>query len=303
MSTTRNRTIHFFDLNAVYYDAQDRKLEHAADVGALFAKLRTLKYSRSSDSGIVSVWGEDLIATVDVPSPDFIAGRFSKVRTTNLPGLVSEQDGYRRVRLRPGEGLYEASHFVYFPATQVVAMEFNPHAPQGRLFGNYLKQLAAKHNLMIDDVKLVIKIDPNTVARLRSMGVITAIEASVSNSVSAAIRHSGGISQALKGTAAAIKQPYIAHVSFSRERPRREGPRGFTTAVKEEVIELLTESGDILTSLKVKVEPSGGGEPQLIDLKQDRFSVKLPIEVDDGTLSSHDLYAKIVHYYQDSGIS
>ena len=302
MITTRNRRIHFFDLKAVYYDSQDRKAEHEADVLPLFAKLQTLRYSRASDSAIVSVWGDDLIASIDVPAPDFIAGRFSKVRTTNLPGLVSEK-GYRRVRLRRGEGLYEPSHFVYFPSTRVMAMEFNVHAPQGRLFGHYLKQLATTHNLMIDDIKLVVKVDPNTIARLRSLGVLTKIEASVSNTVSSAIRHSGGITQALKGAAGAFKQPYIAEIALSRERPRRQGPRGFGPEVKEEVIELMTESGDILTSLKVKVEPPGGGEAIWVDLKQDRFSTSLPIRVEDGTLDSRDLYAQIVKYYQDSGIS
>lgn len=302
MTNTRKRRIHFFDLKAIYYDSQDRNKEHVADVDPLFAKLQGLKYQRGgSESAIISIWGDEMLGAVDVPSTDFVAGRFLKMRRTGLPGVVSAT-GYRRVLLVDDEGLYEAAHFVYFRKSRIMAMEFNAYAPQARMFGLYLKRLAQAHHLQIDDLNLEVKVDPDTIARLRALGPITSIQASVASTQASTIRHAGGIAAALRGTAGVFKHAFNAEVVLSRERPRKDAPRGFSQEAKREVIELWTESGEVLTSLKVKVEPEDGGEPQLIDFKRDRFSAQLEIALTEGTLNTGDLFAKIVKYYEDSGI-
>lgn len=302
MPDTKNRRIHFFDVRATAYDPQDRKAQQAVDVDPLFAKLQTLKYQRGgADSSVVKIWGEEMVGAVDIPTIDFVAGRFSKVRRTGLPGVVSPQ-GYRRIRLADDEGLYEASHFVYFRRSRILAMEFNAHAPQARLFSHYLKKLAHVHTLAIDDVELVIKVDPDTIGRLRHLGPITQIQAAVASTQAQALRNTGRVSQALKATAGVMDRSFNAEVTLTRERPRKHSPRGFDDEMKRDVIELWTETGDILTSLKVKAEPVDGGEPVLVDFKRDRFSAQIEVDLVDGTLDSGDLYAKIIKHFGDSGI-
>jgi len=221
------------------------------------------------------------------------------MRTKGLPGIVSPA-GFKRMILSGDESLYEASHWVYFRKSRIVAMEFNAHAPQARMFAIYLKKMAQSHNLPIDDVQLIVKVDPDTVERLRRLGPITEIQAAVYSSQAASIRQSGGIAQALRSTAQAMVQSFKAEVTFSRERPAKNRPRGFGREIKEQVIELWTESGDVLTSLKVRAEPPGGGEPVLVDFKRDRFSTRLPVALADGTVSSGDIYASIIKYFEDS---
>ena len=300
---TKGRTIHFFDVDAHYYDASDRKLTHPADVDALFAKLLSLKHEKGvQDSSIASFWALEALAAVDISSVDFVAGRFMRVRRDALPGLLKGAQ-FMRIKLNDDEFIYETSHFVYFRKSKIIAIEYNQYAPHAKHFAEYLKIISRTHSLQIDDVKLPIKVDPDTVARLMRMGLITEYQASVFSTQADQIRHAGSLATSLRAAAKTLDFDYVASVKFARERPGKNRPRGFGEEFKLEVVELWTETGSFLSSLKVWVEPPGGGKPQMIDFKRDRFSTSLEIALtDERSVDTGDAYAKIVKYYEDSQI-
>ncbi|MFN4251454.1 hypothetical protein [Deinococcus sp.] len=303
MTTTVNRRIHFFDVEALQFDPQDPSISTPADVDALFTHIQSLRYARGTPGGsVLTIWNTEVVATVDHVDPNFITGHFSKVRADRLPGIVSPANGYQRIALGVDEALYEAAHYVYFRNSRILALEYNEHAPHAKIFAEYLGKIAHRAVLPIDHLSLPIKVDPNTVQRLRDMGVVTQVEASIYTTQLQALTLSSGIAQALRATASAVRTNIKASVKLARERPAKERPRGLGAEMKTDVIDLWTETGDVLTSLKVWVEPAGGGSPVPIDFKRDRFSTSLPVLVSNGGIDSGDIYAKIVKYFNDSGM-
>lgn len=92
----------------------------------------SLRYHRQSD-------GDDHYAIAEEANfaeVKAIRGLFGVKRNKNLPQLENESGQYEDLPLKDGEGLAELSHFVYFPKSAVIGIEYNHYAPRiGKLSG------------------------------------------------------------------------------------------------------------------------------------------------------------------------
>nr|WP_158679898.1 hypothetical protein [Deinococcus sp. NW-56] len=253
------------------------------------------------NSSFHEFWGQAMVVAVDLNDDEKVYGRSAKMRRDALPGLLSA-GRFGRIKIGDDDYLHETSHWVFFKRSRTLAIEYNQHAPSYRYLQKYLDDMARALHVPIDDLQVKILLEEDTVQRLMQEGPATVIEVAAHSDEAKLLPRTNSLSRALRGVVEGNRRDqFKATVMWSRERPKKDGVRGLRDSYKEQALELLQSSRDLLETLRVTVEPSLGAKPKKIDLLRDRFVAKIEVEMTpERSVDSDDTYAKIVDHYNNS---
>lgn len=101
-----------------------------------------------------------------------ITGKISNVRMSSLPAVECKGSS-RELPIGDDEGIEEPSHFVYFPDTKILAMEYNHYGPRSGMLGAYI---GAKGNPLVTSVKFNFLLNREALNKLNSLKEIKLID-------------------------------------------------------------------------------------------------------------------------------
>lgn len=162
------RRIHFFRMTFSRVDTATQQLVETNDVLPIFRYIQALpaSYDIEPNRYFPLYDGNDLLMQVDHIGEDKVRGQFAIKRRTKLPSI--ESDGqYLPLRLEARQGLAEIFHFVYYPETQLMGVEFNFFAPR---IGRWQDYLTAKASHLVNMVETEIQLSGDVLRTLQRMG-------------------------------------------------------------------------------------------------------------------------------------
>ncbi len=193
---------------------------------------------------------------------------FGKLRHDGTPEQASEDGDDSDVELKPGHGLVEKSHFLFFPTLNLLVVQRNSHAGRESHFQNYLNTPTYK------ELALVPILTRDSYTRLLEGGKVKRLEISLkrpafalaeedallkdcvdmfanSNAGRMKLVFSANVGETLKD---GVKEAALKLAKFGRTRVARA-----TLAADNEVIDLILDR--VIKTFEVDLQPNGRPDP------------------------------------------
>ncbi len=303
------RRIYFYKVRALQHHAHTNGTISSTTVKLidLLTRLNTANHSISNfshcDNAIIQTFDDLNLVSVKEISTNTICGQFAKIRQRDFPRVIDDTS-VNDLALPSDSALYEDSHFVYFTSADILAIEFNIHAPRHRSLQEYLKQAALKFGIPVDEVFIDFLITPNSLDKLQQMGNLLEFEVTV-KAGNLALSGQTRISRVFPNFQGL---PANARLKFfvKRGRVKKGQPTTLGVQILDEAQALWRDEAGLLESLRLVGESrTQPGQKVELDFFEDKYVTTIEVERTGSgrTLDSSDMFSKIVEYFNNSVVS
>ncbi|MEM9520378.1 MAG: hypothetical protein AAGA37_13730 [Actinomycetota bacterium] len=272
------RYITFFEVEA--YKSVGQNLEPVGDLIECLAHVKSLKAKGKNNRYLRAEDGDHHFVTAKSQTPrkkssgeEMLRGTFARKRLTNLPRLENAGQ-LSDLQLDKGTGLAELSHFVYFPDSNVLGMEYNHFAPRVHHFGRYLSEKTPH----VDLVRFIPLLSPDTFKRVDELAQITRLELRVIGT-----RVAGISGNNLRGVFSRLRQesPNATRLEARWSVDARD--RNPATTVAKSMVEelkaaLSVEDSDAIEAAKIVGRASAADPVDTIDLINDSMRYRVDVQ-------------------------
>jgi hypothetical protein len=227
------RSVYFYEVEAFKFDADANKVEVTID--EVLTLISTLSPDKKDNPNAVrNIGGTDLSCHIIKSNDDVFCGQFGKLNA-DLPRGVKNSTVVK-MTFPEDTDPFEASYFVYFRESKILAMEWSNRAPKHLKFSSYLIDLAHSRSIELNEVDFAFCISKPTVAKIREIGKLTRVKLSVHSSQLDNMGDSRIIS-GLKSQKEKIRGDY--HIKLDISPVVKTGKsRGFDAKMKADVINM-----------------------------------------------------------------
>lgn len=298
-----DRKIHFFNFEILELPGNSNSFRKHSDPYDVFNEIANLdlkgdhlnsrfKYFPNNDVSFLN--------DIEVRG-DIILGRYAISRRSSLPEL--ETGGVLKpLNIPRNSGLAEITHFIYYPAKDILGVEFNFFGPRANSLKNYLLEKSNNHNNPIKHIELYPILNQDLDTLLQEVGEINMFQMEIARNELSVIEELDRDLYSAFEAAEKVSDAESVEVILRKKKYSREGfPLPFS---KNRLKELLSigDNRQKINRMKVNAESKDDGENKLFDLLEDKMIVSKKVATLDERSRSVDpnsMYEKIEEAYNE----
>lgn len=290
MSKEIERKIHFFYMRAYELKVGSNEMNRHSDPADIITQISGLPFAgaatqsrfRRLQSGDVN-----FIELANNQGPGIIRGKFALSRRSALPEL--EQQGVlTQLNIPPNSGLAELTHFVYYPTTDVLGVEFNFYGPRTSALRDYLRIKSRNFKNPIEYIDTTPILNQDIDSLLRDMGEVNIFQMEVARNELNIVEELNNDLQSAFKAAANLSDAESVEVVLRKRKYAREGfPFPFSVRKLKEFLSS-TDNRERVNKFKVNAASVREERNKNFDLLEDKMVAAKKVATIDSRRRSVD---------------
>lgn len=288
------RRVYQYDVKALRYetDGANETQTCPADLASALRYVADLPFDKNADP-TAYLTEEDGAAALSThildEQGDSIAGIVGRTRYDDVP-QVEVGGRFEYISVPDGGGVFEGTHFVYYPARDLALFDFNVRAPRWKALGGYLVEKLRDHpDVALDAVEFTPQVAANAIEDLiNNRGALGKIKLKVfTDALELVDANADELGNALHELRRVAPTAEVVTLEIGSQKATRKGL--LPQSIKDSIVNLARNVPQALGLLSGNVEasPSSEGELEPFDLLQDKITHQVVVaETVNGVIDS-----------------